>query len=34
VTLVIVGTFVFCAIPLVIHELRQPRWIRHAKPAE
>ena len=34
VTLVIVGTVLFCGIPLVIHELRQPRWIRHAQPAE
>ena len=34
VTLVIVGTVLFCGVPLVIHELRQPRWIRHAQPAE
>ena len=34
VTLVIVGTVLFCGIPLVIHEMRNPRWIRHAQPAE
>ena len=34
VALVIVGTVLFCGVPLVIHELRQPRWIRHAHPAE
>jgi len=34
VTLVIVGTVLFCGIPLVIHEMRNPRWIRHAQSAE
>jgi len=34
VTLVIVGTVLFCGVPLIIHALRQPRWIRHAVPAE
>jgi amino acid transporter len=34
VTLVIVGTVLLCGIPLVIHEMRSSRWIRHAQPAE
>jgi putative glutamate/gamma-aminobutyrate antiporter len=34
VALVVVGTVLFCGIPLVIHEMRNPRWIRHAQPAE
>ena len=33
VTLVIVGTVVFCGIPLVLHAIRQPNWAADAKPA-
>ena len=33
VTLVIVGTVVFCGIPLVLHAIRQPNWAADVKPA-
>jgi len=32
--LVIVGTVVFCGIPLIIHAKRRAGWIRRAQPAE
>ena len=28
VTLVIVGTVVFCGIPLILHGIRRPNWVR------
>ena len=37
VTLVIVGTVVFCGIPLVLHAMRRPNWIMSSQglqPAE
>jgi len=36
VTLVIVGTVVFCGVPLVLHAIRRPDWVKDAavQPAE
>jgi hypothetical protein len=37
VTLVIVGTVLFCGIPLVLHAIRQPNWAQglpRLQPAE
>jgi glutamate:GABA antiporter len=32
--LVITGTVVFCAIPLILHAIRRPNWAEDRKPAE
>jgi hypothetical protein len=34
VTLVIVGTVVFCGIPLILHEIRRRDWVGDLQPAE
>jgi glutamate:GABA antiporter len=34
VTLVTAGTVLFCGIPLVLHAIRQPNWIKGLQPAE
>jgi amino acid transporter len=34
VTLVIVGTVVFCGIPLILHEIRRQDWVGGLQPAE
>jgi amino acid transporter len=34
VTLVTAGTVLFCGIPLILHAMRQPNWIKGLQPAE
>ncbi len=34
VTLVTAGTVLFCGIPLVLHAMRQPNWVKGLQPAE
>jgi amino acid transporter len=34
VTLVTAGTVLFCGVPLILHAMRQPNWIKGLQPAE